>query len=336
VKSLNVLITAASRRVPLVQAFRAALADLRVAGSVIACDINPFSPAVHVADRAYEVPLASDPSYLDTIAAVCDEERVGLIVPTIDDELEAFGTAAARFERRGARVAVSPPGTSAICNDKWATCHVLAAHGVATAETWLPGELPAEPSLPLFVKPRYGRGSVGAFAARTRRELEFFLEYVDQPVVQRYLDGPEFTIDLLCDFDGRPVSIVPRARVVIRAGVIDRGCTVKDAALIDLALGCADAVPFAGPVNIQCRVSGGVPTVFEINPRFSGGIPLTIASGADFPRMLVRLALGEHVRPCIGEFRHDLWMTKFESALFLPADAGRALRVPGRVIEGAA
>jgi carbamoyl-phosphate synthase large subunit len=107
--------------------------------------------------------------------------------------------------------------------------------------------------------------------------------------------------------------------VVIRAGVIDRGRTVRDASLLSLGAAVADALPFVGAANVQCRVVNGVPIVFEINPRFSGGIPLTIAAGADFPRMLVDLAAGRSVAPAIGHFRDDLWMTKFESAMFLDA-----------------
>jgi carbamoyl-phosphate synthase large subunit len=57
--------------------------------------------------------------------------------------------------------------------------------------------------------------------------------------------------------------------------------------------------------------------VFEINPRVSGGIPLTIQAGADFPQMLIRLALGRRVAPQIGAFRDQLWMTSFESSFFL-------------------
>src|SRR5262249_47196687 len=114
--------------------------------------------------------------------------------------------------------------------------------------------LPASPTFPLFIKPRGGRGGVQAFQVGTPEQLAFFLGYVEDPVVQQYLAGPEFTLDVLCDFDGKPLSIVPRERVVIRAGVIDRGRTVKDQALIDLALQCTKVFSFAGAANIQCRI----------------------------------------------------------------------------------
>jgi carbamoyl-phosphate synthase large subunit len=263
---------------------------------------------------------------------ICCDEQVGLLVPTIDDELEIIGAAKAAFESAGIRVAAAARDVAAICNDKHRTCGVLRGHGIAAAQSWLPGEPGCAP-LPLFVKPRSGRGGVGAFMVRTAKELEFFTGYVENPVIQEYLDGAEYTIDMLCD-RGRPLSIVPRERVVIRAGVMDRGRTVRDEALVDLALACADALAFDGAVNIQCRMSGGVPRVFEINPRFSGGIPLTIAAGADFPAMLVRLALGERLAPSIGRFTHELWMTSYEASFFVPGHQAAALSPhPPRVPE---
>jgi carbamoyl-phosphate synthase large subunit len=322
--SANVLITAASRRVALVEAFKRALAASG-GGRVIVTDINPLSPAVHVADRAYLVPLSDAPDYLDEIAEICTIERISLVVPTIDDELERFAKARDAFAAQGIRVAVSPPETCAICDDKLETCGYLRSHGIAAARSWRAGRVPADAPYPLFVKPRVGRGGVGAYRALDTKQLAFFTEYVSEAIVQEYLNGPEFTIDMLCDFDGRVLSVVPRERVVIRAGVIDRGRTSADRRLIDLAVETARALRFAGAVNLQCRVVDGQPTIFEINPRFSGGISLTIAAGADFPRMLVDLAAGRTVRPSIGTFTPDFWMTSYEASIFLDADRVRAL-----------
>ena len=327
---LNVLVTAGSRRVALVDAFRRALAASG-GGRVVVTDVNALSPAVYRADRAYRVPISSDPSYLDEVFAIALAEGVRLVVPTIDDELTLFAHAANRFAAAGVRVAVSPPTTTQICNDKYATCVTLRAHGIPAAISYLPPDIPVAPLFPLFIKPRYGRGSVGAHIVRDAHELAFFLDYVDMPVVQQFLPGAEFTIDVLCDFQGRPLSIVPRERVVIRSGVIDRGRTVKDDGLIALGESVTAALPCVGAVNVQCRMVDGRPVVFEINPRFSGGIPLTIQAGADFPAMLVELVLGRRVTPRIGHFRDQLWMTSYEASLFLDESQVRldALRQAG-------
>jgi carbamoyl-phosphate synthase large subunit len=317
VSPVNVLITAASRRVPLVLAFRNALGALGVPGRVIVTDVNPLSPAVHVADQAYRVPLADDPDYLPELLKICETEGIRLAIPTIDDELELFGRARSAFAHLGTMAACSSAKTSALCNDKYATWRALAAAGIPAARTYLPKDLPPKPRFPLFIKPRVGRGAVGAYKIRNKRELDFFLRYVERPVLQEFLDSPEYTIDVLCRMDGRPLSIVPRERVVIRAGVIDRGRTVKSTVLIELAEQVCAAIPFAGPINIQCRQRDGWPSVFEINPRFSGGIPLTIASGANFPKLLINMAMGAELSPQIGEFRDGVWMTSYEASVFL-------------------
>ena len=331
--SLNVLVTAGSRRVPLVRAFQRAVRATG-GGKVIVADVNPLSPSVYAADKAHPVPLSTDPMYLAVIAEICQVERIDLVIPTIDDELTVFAEHAGQFSDAGVRVSISPLPTTIVCNDKYETCRTLAEFGVPAVETYLPDELPIDPACPLFIKPRIGRGGVSAYPVRDARELEFFLDYVADPVVQTFLDGPEYTIDMLCDFAGQPLSIVPRERVVVRAGVVDRGRTVQDERLIELGLACARALKFCGAVNIQCRVVDGRPIVFEVNPRFSGGIPLTIAAGADFPRMLVELACGREVAPSIGRYQADLWMTSYESAMFIDeASVGFSSAEPRTISE---
>lgn len=335
-EQLNVLITAGSRRVPLVRAFQAALRSARLRGRVIVADINPLSPAVHAVERWHRVPLSTEPGYIEAIEAICAAEGIGLVVPTIDEELPVFAAASSHLLSRGVRVAVSPETTSRTCNDKLTTCRQLSACGIRAATTMLPAEVAAEAAFPLFIKPRFGRGAVGAFALRSRRDLEFFSSYVEQPVVQEYLDGPEFTIDVLCDFRHEPLAIVPRERVSVRAGVTDRGRTVHNRALIDLGEAVAGAMPFTGAANIQCRVQDGQPVVFEVNARFSGGIPLTIAAGADFPRYLVELALGRKVAPRVGHFTHDVWMTTYDQAFFMVGSHTRAGQPPPAAVEAVA
>src|SRR5947208_2703608 len=80
----NVLITAGSRRVALVQAFQRAVAP--IGGRVFVTDIDPLSPAVHVADAAVRVPLSTDAGYLRAIEDLCRQEQIALLVPTIDEE----------------------------------------------------------------------------------------------------------------------------------------------------------------------------------------------------------------------------------------------------------
>ncbi len=321
-REVNILITAASRRVPLIQAFGRALRRLGIRGNVITTDMNNLSPGLYFSDRHYIVPLTSDPEYIPKLKSIAFKERIHLLVPTIDDELPLFGSHAATFLSMGVRVAVSSEKTGLICNDKLETTRFLSSNGIPVARTWLPGEIALDRiSYPLFLKPRSGRGSVGAYRIASERELQFFTEYVSDPVIQEFLPGREFTIDVLADFSGRVISAVPRERLVIRSGVIDRGRTWNNPALIDLGVRTAMALDIRGPANIQVKWHNDSATIFEVNPRFSGGIPLTIAAGADFPAWLIEMRCGRRIRPCLGRFTDQLFMACYESAIFLPGEA---------------
>jgi carbamoyl-phosphate synthase large subunit len=112
---------------------------------------------------------------------------------------------------------------------------------------------------------------------------------------------------------------------------MDRGRTANDPALIDLGRACTQVFRFLGPINIQCRVANGAPSVFEINPRFSGGIPLTIAAGADFARWLIDLALNRPLPQPLAPFTPNLWVTNYEEGIFLGEERLAALRPTPRV-----
>jgi len=315
-KRVNVLITAASRRVPLVRAFRAAVEKFGK-GRVITTDINPLSPALYFGHKHHIVPLTTDRHYIPILESICDAEDVNLIIPTIDDELPIFGRALGRFEQLGISVAVSSEKTSNTCNDKYQTYLFCREHGIDTPKTRLADEVDfSELKYPVYVKPRFGRGSVNVFAVNNETQLKLFLNYVPDALVQDNHVGTEFTIDVVSDFNARILSIVPRERLVIRAGVSDKGVTRKNEDVIAFALNIAERLQIVGPANIQCKWDGGDVSLIEVNPRFSGGIPLTIASGADFAAWLVQLAAGIEVRPQIGKFQDGLTMMSFEESIF--------------------
>lgn len=322
-QKINILVTAASRRVALIRAFGRALQRLGLNGNVVTTDLNCLSPGLYFGNRHYIAPLTTDPDYIPLVKSICANEGIRLLIPTIDDELPIFGRHRHEFEKMGVRVAVSSEQTGLVCNDKYASYHFFKEHGIPFVRTWLPEELDRKTlKYPLFLKPRSGRGSVGAYRIKNEHELNFFLEYVSDAVVQEFLTGAEYTLDVLADFEGRIISVVPRERMVVRSGVSDRGQTFRHYGLIKLAVETAETLKLCGAANIQVKLEGDSAVIFEVNPRFSGGIPLTIASGADFPGWLIEMCLGRGPEPCIGEFTDGIVMACYEEALFLPFKGG--------------
>src|SRR5204862_7695766 len=99
-----------------------------------------------------------------------------------------------------------------------------------------------------------------------------------------------------------------------------KGMTIKDAELIELGRAVAEALPLAGPANIQCfREPEGRLEVTDVNPRFGGAFPLPTAAGSRYPELALALANGERPEPRLGDFRAGVVMTRFFSNLCLTA-----------------
>lgn len=321
-KPVNVLITAASRRVSLVRSFRVALQ--KTGGKIITVDYDIYSSALYFSDKHYKVPLVSDPSYLETLQCICEKENVTVIIPTIDQELLLWAENRENFAEKGINVIISPPETVQVCGDKYETYQFFKNNDLPFPRTYLLEHLTYQMDYPLFIKPRDGRGSVMSFQVKNKKELDFFVEYVPNPLVQDYLDGKEFTVDAYFSMDSRLISFVPRFRLVIRSGVSDRGRTFKDAALAAYIRKIGEKMKFAGPINIQGKILRDEITFFEINPRFSGGIQLSIAAGENFSEYIIRELSGETLEPRLNKYRDHITMTSYEDSLFL--DSKRNVR----------
>ncbi len=319
-EKINVLITAASRKVALVKGFMELRNRFKYAGSVIAVDCEPLSPALHFADKFYLVPLIEDSPYFSVIDEIVERENIKLIVPTMDLELPLWGKRIREYGKKGIIIACSEEKTAEVSNDKIKTYKFFKSISLMTPRTFTKEELLKEKNLifPLFIKPRYGRGSINCYKLEDKEGLLFYISKIKDPIVQEYIRGQEFTVDLISDFDSNVLSVVPRKRLTVRAGISDRGQTFYNEKIINGAIKIAKGLNIRGPANIQGFLKDSGEIFFtEINPRFSGGIQLTKAAGVNFMEILLRLVAGERVKPFIGEFEKGLYMSSYEDSVFL-------------------
>jgi carbamoyl-phosphate synthase large subunit len=246
-------------------------------------------------------------------------ERIQLLVPIVDYEFPKLSEHRDEFERLGCRVVISSPHTISICNEKERTHSFFQEIGIASPRTWLPTDLPSPTTIsyPIFVKPRAGRASLGIHKIRDAEEFAFWSERVEDPLYQEFVDGDEYTIDVLCDFDGRVIGVVPRQRIEMKVGISYKGLTVRDPEMINAGKFIAEKAGIIGPANIQCFKTRRGLVFFEINPRFSGTLPLTIAAGLNGPLLLAKSASGCKIETSVGNFQEGLLMLRFWDELFI-------------------
>jgi len=306
----TVLFTCAGQRVDIVAAFAHAGA------TTVAVDANPLAPALYHADVHALVPRVDDAAYVESLRTLVDEHDVELIVPLTD--LDQLILARAR-ETLGALVLLPDADTVERLGDKYLAHVLFEERGIPSPPTWLPDAIPADASFPLLVKARAGFGSRHIYEAADKRQLDFFLDYTPvESIVQARLPGEEFSIDVICDLDGRCLNAIPRTMIESKGGESIKGMTVRDESLIEFGCDVAERLRLVGPANIQCfRERDGRHLVTDINTRFGGGFPLPLAAGGRYPELALALARGERPEPRLGDFTEGIVMTRFFSDLSL-------------------
>lgn len=238
---MNVLLTCAGRRNYLIQFFREALGG---EGEVFVADASMYAPALREADEAFVLPRLDDPDYLDRLLAICQERRVDLLISLNDYELPLLARRRDCFRAIGTLPVISSPAVIETCYDKWRSFLFLEANGIPTARTYcsldtaLDALATGDIAFPLVVKPRWGSGSCGieqvrdteelnlVYALATKRHAHFLpveMCAADQAIlIQEWLDGEEYGLDVINDLDGRYAGTLARRKLLMRAGETDR------------------------------------------------------------------------------------------------------------------
>ena len=274
---------------------------------VVAADPSPLAPAQYAADVRVAPPRVDDPAYVLFLTELVERHDVRAVVPLTDLDLEILA-------RSELPAFVPDPEVCRATFDKYLAHELLVSHGLPSPPTWLPGDEPF--GFPAVVKPRQGSGSRSIHPAADAFEADFFVRYVREPVmVQKLMEGPEFSVDLLCDLDGRCLNAIPRTMLESRGGESIKGSPIADPELIELGRAVAEALPLRGPATIQMFRDRELGLrITDVNARFGGAFaaPMYAARpGRTYPELIVRMACGERIEPHVGDFLTGRTFTRF-------------------------
>lgn len=315
----NIIITSAGQRVALVRGFQETLKRFFPECKVYTTDMNPeLAPAAYVSDGCFEVPRCTSDEYIDALLTICLGNGIGLIVPTIDTELVILSANKEKFAKQGVTVSVPDYDFVMKCRDKRNTGQFFEEHGIRVPK-------PVDkhhPIFPLFAKPYDGSLSVNLHFIKNDKELLeeilndpklMFMEYIDKK------EYKEYTVDMYYGRDNRVKSIVPRERIKIRAGEINKGKTEKDPLTqylydrLETIEGCIGCICVQVFLNKATNDVIGI----EINPRFGGGYPLTYVAGGNYPEYMIReYFLGEEIQ-YKDDWKDHLLMLRYDDAVFV-------------------
>ena len=285
---------------------------------VIAADPDPLAAGRHLAVAEVDVPMATDPTFAATIVGAVARHRVDAIVCTVAEEMPSLWAAHDDVTAAGAALWLSPADAVEACIDKQRFAKVAHAAGLPIPATSFgaPDGVPG----PWVVKPRFGRGSRDVHHVDEVRDLAPTLRRTPDAIVQTRCRGTEFTVDVLVDRDGDLACAVPRWRLETKAGISTKGLTFSDLRVTELVRATVDAFGLEGAINVQGFFAPDdrvTPVrLVEVNPRFSGGLPLSLAAGADLVGEHLRGTLRKPIRRDRLQHRDGVVMTRYLTEVF--------------------
>lgn len=318
---MNILFTGVGRRIELIHAFRTAALVLNKELRIYGADMAGTAPALVYCDYACKVVPMNNPGYIQNLLEICQSNNINLLIPTIDTDLLVLSENRERFEEIGTRVMISAPEKIRICRDKNETSHFF-------IECGLKAPLPVNNwkkyrgGYPAFIKPKDGSSSINAFKVDNKEELEVYADHIGDYIVQPFVSGHEYTIDIFCDWYGKPISIVPRERLQVRAGEVLKTRIFMDRTMIEeMKALCATFKP-CGPLTVQLiRDSVGIDWYIEINPRFGGGAPLSMMAGARSAESILHLM--EDEKPEIQSVTDGAVYCRFDRSVCIKEGKGQ-------------
>ncbi len=323
---MRILFTGVGRRIELIQAFRNAALVLHKELKIGGADMAGTAPALAYCDFTRKVPAMKDPDYIGELLRICREDGIDLLIPTIDTDLLVLSENKERFEAAGTRVMISAPEMVRVCRDKNNTSQFFVdcgLHAPMPVHDWKD----YKGGWPAFIKPKDGSSSINAFKAENEEELKLYAAQIGDYVIQPFVEGTEYTIDILCDWDGEPLSIVPRERIQVRAGEVYKTRIELDRTMIDETRAlCAKFRP-CGAVTVQLirEKNTGTDWFIEINPRYGGGAPLSMKAGARTAEMILQLLDGEEVPYC-AEIADGAVYSRFDQSVCIEEGRQRSVR----------
>jgi carbamoyl-phosphate synthase large subunit len=310
----NILISSCGRRVELVNLFKNAIQDYQMDSKVIGFDASNTAPTKKFVDEFILSPKLSEPNFQEKLYETISSKSIRMIIPTIDTELEFYSKIKNELKSKfNCLVLISDYEVISIFRNKLLSHEFFISNGFKSPKLYSKLD---KPSFPVFVKPKDGSSSIGAFKVENSNELEFLLSKNSDLMIQEYIEGIEYSIDVFNYIDSKNVSIVIRERIQVRSGEISKGRIINDKYIRDSIMRLISLVKFFGNVTIQLIKKDNELYFIEINPRFGGGTPISIMAGANSCHYSLDIMLG---KPLLNYpiLKEQGYFSRYDQTVFL-------------------
>ena len=316
---MNLLFCSVGRRCELLKDFRKTMGDDL---KIVVTDHSEVAPAMAFADKAYLVPLISDPDYIPMILDICKKEQIEAVTTLIDPEIMLLAKHREEFEKLGVLVLAPYEETAKLCFNKYELYRFLTEHQINTIRTYGTFEefedafQAGEIAFPVFVKPREGSGSVGARKIETMELLRQVTEEDKSLIIQELMTGKDLDADVYVDtVSHKPVAMFSKRKLSTTIGGANKTISFKDETLFAFIKSVLSVMQFNGPLDMDFFYQNGQYYLSEINPRFGGAYLHAYGAGVDFVKLIAENIKGNENKENIGDYEEDIIMMMYDSVV---------------------
>ena len=257
---------------------------------VIALDGETLGAGLYAVSISYKIPYANNPEYISTLLNICQQEKVDLLFPGLDIELEILSKNIDKFKEIGTTVIVSDLNVVKISNDKQYMHDCLTKINAAVPFTipFLQAKIEDIEYPVIFKQMVDGARSQNVFLVKNIEEFKSIIQSIKSPlnnfIIQEYIEGEEYTCGTV-NLDGECKGAIIMKRT-LRDGDTYKCFSVKNEIIEDTIKNIANEIKPFGACNFQLRVKNNIPYIFEINARCSGTTASRTLCGFNEPKMI--------------------------------------------------
>lgn len=278
---------------------------------IIGLSYETLEPGIYMhelVDKTYQIPLPSAGMevLLMRLKYIHAEEKLDLIIPNFDAELfnfiklteklktdfgiQTFLPTLEQFEARhkvnlfefGETHQIKVPKSKTIFTSK----EISSLH--------------YHFSYPLVVKGKFYDASIvytieQAYAAFNKISAKWGLPII----IQEFVSGQEVNVTAIGDGKGNTIGAVPmRKQYITDKGKAWSGISIDDDKLLKMTSKLIRSTKWRGGMELEIvKTDEGEYYLLEINPRFPAWVYLAVGCGQNHPEALVRMAMGEELKP---------------------------------------
>ncbi len=277
---------------------------------IIGFSYESLEPGIYMhdlIDKVYQIPYptAGTETLMARLNYINNQENLDLIIPNFDAELYSFMKLSSELEKMGIKTFLPTDEQfeerqKINLPDFGEKYDIKVPNSKAIFEMSDVYHLSEDFEFPLLIKGKF----YDAYVAYDVDQARDFFNKISAKwglpiIVQEFVKGDEYNITGLGDGKGNTIAAVPmRKQYITDKGKAWGGISIADKEMLELTDHFIKQTKWRGGFELELmKDQEGDFYLLEINPRMPAWIYLAVGVGQNIPEALVRLAMGEDVKP---------------------------------------